>query len=81
MGPANRPDRRGDGDGPGSAGDARTRSSRPRTRLGVRAVACLSGVSLERGVPAGEIHDYILEADNVVWVDVQDPGPGGDWRC
>jgi magnesium transporter len=41
----------------------------------VKAVACLAGVSLERGVPAGEIHDYILEADNVVWVDVQDPGP------
>jgi magnesium transporter len=41
----------------------------------VKAVACLGGVSLERGVPAGEIHDYIHEADNVVWVDVQDPGP------
>jgi magnesium transporter len=41
----------------------------------VRAVACLSGVSLERGVPADEIHDYIRDADNVVWVDVQDPGP------
>jgi magnesium transporter len=41
----------------------------------LRAVACLSGVSLERGVPAGEIHDYIREIDNVVWVDVQDPGP------
>src|SRR4051812_37644331 len=41
----------------------------------VKAVACLSGVSLERGVSAGEIHDYIQEIDNVVWVDVQDPGP------
>lgn len=41
----------------------------------IRIVACLSGVSLERGVPAGEIHEYIREVDNVVWVDVQDPGP------
>jgi magnesium transporter len=41
----------------------------------VKVVACLAGVSLERGVPAGEIHDYILDADNVVWVEVQDPGP------
>jgi magnesium transporter len=40
-----------------------------------KAVACLGGVSLERGVPPGEIHDYIREAENVVWVDVQDPGP------
>src|SRR5262245_11901422 len=40
----------------------------------LRAVACLSGLSLERGVPAGEIHDYIQEIDNVVWVDFQDPG-------
>jgi magnesium transporter len=41
----------------------------------VKAVACLGGVSLERGVPVDEIHDYIREADNVLWVDVQDPGP------
>jgi magnesium transporter len=41
----------------------------------VKAVACLGGVSLERGVPLGEIHDYIQQADNVVWVDVEDPGP------
>jgi magnesium transporter len=40
----------------------------------VKAVACLGGVSLERGVPMDEIHDYIDEAENVVWVDVQDPG-------
>jgi magnesium transporter len=37
-------------------------------------VACLGGVSLERGVPLGEIHDYLEQADNVVWVDAQDPG-------
>ena len=41
----------------------------------VRTVACVGGVSLERGVPTEEIHDYIKEAGNLVWVDVQDPGP------
>ena len=42
----------------------------------VKTVACLGGVSLERGVPAEEIPDHLHEADNLVWVDVQDPGPG-----
>src|SRR6516165_10981958 len=51
--------------------DASASAAGPR----LKAVACLGGVSLERGVPAGEIHDYILEPDNVVWVDAQDPGP------
>ena len=41
----------------------------------LKTTACLGGVSLERGVPVEEIHDYIREADNVVWVDVRDPGP------
>lgn len=41
----------------------------------MKTMACLGGVSLERGVPAAEIHEYIQETDNVVWVDVQDPGP------
>jgi hypothetical protein len=36
----------------------------------LKTTACLGGVSLERGVPVEEIHDYIREADNVVWVDV-----------
>jgi magnesium transporter len=40
----------------------------------VKAVACRSGMSLERGPPADEIHDSISDQDNVVWVDVQDPG-------
>jgi magnesium transporter len=40
----------------------------------VKTVACLGGVSLERGVPDEEIHDYIREADNTVWIDVQNPG-------
>lgn len=41
----------------------------------LRAVACLGGVSLERGVPTVDIQEYIQELENVVWVDVQDPGP------
>lgn len=41
----------------------------------VKVVACLGGVSLERDIPAVEIHDYIREPDYVVWVDVADPGP------
>ena len=41
----------------------------------MRTLACLGGVSLERDVPTAEIHEYIQESDNVVWVDVQDPGP------
>lgn len=41
----------------------------------VKTIACLGGVSLERGVPSDEIHDYIRDAHNLVWVDVQDPGP------
>src|SRR5262249_28665996 len=54
----------------GRTGDVEPAATAPR----LRTVACLSGVSLEGGVPASEIHDYIREADNVVWVDVQDPG-------
>ena len=49
-----------------------THSAPPTTR--VRSVACLGGVSLERNVPAEEIHAYIRDKDNLVWVDVQDPG-------
>jgi magnesium transporter len=41
----------------------------------VKTVACVAGVSLERDVPTAEIHDYIRQAENLVWVDVQDPGP------
>ena len=40
----------------------------------VKTVACLGGVCLERGVPIDDIGGYIREADNVVWIDVQDPG-------
>ena len=41
----------------------------------VRAVACVGGVSIERGVPTEELAEYVREADNLVWVDVRDPGP------
>lgn len=41
----------------------------------VKTVACVCGVSIERDVPAGEIHEYIRDPDTVVWVDVRDPGP------
>jgi magnesium transporter len=40
-----------------------------------RTVACLGGISLERGVDAAEIRTYLRDPSNVVWVDVQDPGP------
>src|SRR5262245_61034872 len=41
----------------------------------VKTVACLGGVSLERNVPSEEVRNYIREPGNLVWVDVQDPGP------
>jgi len=41
----------------------------------VKTVACLGGVSLERDVPSEEIRDYIRDPSNLVWMDVQDPGP------
>jgi magnesium transporter len=41
----------------------------------IKAAACLAGVSIERSVPVEEIHNYIRELDNLLWVDVQDPGP------
>ena len=50
-------------------------ADRRRAHRGSRRWRASGGVSLERGVPTAEIHDYIQEADNVVWVDVQDPGP------
>src|SRR5262249_19114162 len=53
-----------------------TRDADPAARAPrVKAVACLGGVSLERGVPPDEIHEYIADSENVVWVDVEDPGP------
>lgn len=59
-----------------SGGTAENRAAgSPAAAPRVKTVACVGGVSLERGVPADEIHDYIREASNLVWVDVQDPGP------
>src|SRR5262245_24008207 len=42
----------------------------------VKTVACVCGVSIERDVPATEVHEHLRDPDTVVWVDVQDPGPG-----
>ncbi|HEX6986974.1 MAG TPA: magnesium/cobalt transporter CorA, partial [Planctomycetaceae bacterium] len=41
----------------------------------IRTMACVAGVSLERGVPAEEVRDYIRDPANLVWMDVRDPGP------
>src|SRR5438045_2396925 len=41
----------------------------------VRTVACLGGISLERDVPGEEIQEYLDDPRNLVWVDVQNPGP------
>jgi magnesium transporter len=35
----------------------------------------VGGVSLERGVPVAELDGYLHESDNIVWMDVQNPGP------
>jgi magnesium transporter len=47
----------------------------PRSATRVKTVACMGGVSLERGIPTEQIGDYIRESGNLVWIDVQDPGP------
>ncbi len=41
----------------------------------VRAIACLGGVCLERGVPIEDIRQYLRDTETVVWLDVQDPSP------
>lgn len=41
----------------------------------VTAVACIEGVSLERNIPIEEIEECLRAPGNVVWVDMQDPGP------
>src|SRR5687768_16435267 len=41
----------------------------------VKTMACLSGVSLERGVADDDLREYLRDPDNVIWMDVQDPGP------
>ena len=39
----------------------------------VKSVACLGGISLERGIPMDEVSEYLKEPSNTVWIDVQDP--------
>lgn len=58
-----------------AGGPAEQPSPASPTAPRVKTVACVGGVSLERGVPTEEIHDYIREAANLVWVDCADPGP------
>jgi magnesium transporter len=41
----------------------------------VRAVAFVAGISLERNVPIEEVAEYLREPENLVWVDLLDPGP------
>jgi magnesium transporter len=55
--------------------DQRDQHAAPSAEPRVKAVACLGGVSLERGVPTAEIHEYVRDPTNLVWLDVQDPGP------
>jgi magnesium transporter len=40
----------------------------------LRLVACVGGVSIERGFPPSEISEYLKERTTTVWVDIQDPG-------
>jgi len=41
----------------------------------VRTLACLGGISLERGVAMDEVRGYVKDPTNIVWVDIQDAGP------
>lgn len=54
---------------------ANTDGSPSTTSPKVTAVACLSGVSIERAVPTDEIERYIQDPSNMVWMDVLNPGP------
>lgn len=58
-----------------SRATTRPETSAPSGSPKVKTVACLGSVSLERDVPTEEIRDYIRDPGNLVWVDVQDPGP------
>ncbi|MFV0446437.1 MAG: magnesium/cobalt transporter CorA [Planctomycetaceae bacterium] len=49
-----------------------TDSNRSPAKL--RSVACLGGLCIERDVSTDELHEYIADEANVVWLDVQDPG-------
>ncbi len=41
----------------------------------VRTLACLAGVSLERGVPLEDVREYLNDPDTLLWMDVLDAGP------
>jgi magnesium transporter len=41
----------------------------------IRTVASIAGISIERGVSVAEAREHLAEPDNVVWMDVQAPGP------
>lgn len=43
-------------------------------RAQLRAVACVGGLCIERDISTSEIHEYLREPTNLVWLDVQDPG-------
>src|SRR6185436_4600588 len=55
--------------------ESTTDSSERQPPACVKTVACLGGISLERGIPTEQLHEYIRDAGNLVWIDVQDPGP------
>jgi magnesium transporter len=40
----------------------------------LRAVGCVGGLCIERDISTSEIHEYLREPTNLVWLDVQDPG-------
>jgi magnesium transporter len=44
------------------------------SRSKLKAVACVGGLCIERDIPVHELHDYIKVPENLVWLDVQDPG-------
>jgi magnesium transporter len=56
---------------PAASVDEGARTAEPR----LKTMACLGGISLERGIEGAEIREYLRDPSNVVWVDVQDPGP------
>jgi len=47
----------------------------PPPKARVKTLACLGGISLERGVAMDEVQGYVKDPTNIVWVDIQDAGP------
>ncbi|MCU0980474.1 MAG: magnesium/cobalt transporter CorA [Pirellulaceae bacterium] len=50
-------------------------ASASSARAKVKTLACLGGISLERGVSMDEVQGYVKDPTNIVWVDIQDAGP------